>query len=183
MALSCKLSQNILRTSNCGYSLPEIVDIYLANYADVTATGLSAETCGESVTSITMATDAETSAETKFYHIEPAKGSASFEDALVVEDNGNKYRTHTLTFNVTGSYTSCMHQNLDDLSLGKYVAVVKTAEGTYLMLGRITGLEAETATLSGGGDTNGLQIVLSANVTESAIPVTGEAINKVTGQA
>ena len=176
MALTCKLSQNILRTSNCGYSLPEIVDIYLANFDDVTATALSAETCGESVTGITMASD------TKFYHIEPAKNSASFEDALVVEDNGNKYRTHTLTFNVTGSYTSCMHQNLDDLSLGKYIAVVKTAEGSYLMLGRIVGLEAETATLSGGGDTNGLQIVLSANVTESAIPVTGDAITTVVGQ-
>lgn len=176
MALTCKLSQNILRTSNCGYSLPEIVDIYLANFDDVTATALSAETCGESVTGITMATG------TTFYHIEPAKNSASFEDALVVEDNGNKYRTHTLTFNVTGSYTSCMHQNLDDLSLGKYIAVVKTAEGSYLMLGRIVGLEAETATLSGGGDTNGLQIVLSANVTESAIPVTGAAITTVVGQ-
>lgn len=174
MALTCKLSQNILRTSNCGYSLPEIVDIYLANFSDVTATALSAETCGESVTGITM------SGTSKFYHIEPAKNSASFEDALVVEDSGNKYRTHTLTFNVTGSYTSCMHQNLDDLALGKYIAVVKTAEGTYLMLGRITGLEAETATLSGGGDTNGLQIVLSANVTESAIPVTGDAISVVT---
>lgn len=176
MALTCKLSQNILRTSNCGYSLPEIVDIYLANFDDVTATAISAETCGESVTGITMATG------TTFYHIEPAKNSASFEDALVVEDNGNKYRTHTLTFNVTGSYTSCMHQNLDDLSLGKYIAVVKTAEGSYLMLGRIVGLEAETATLSGGGDTNGLQIVLSANVTESAIPVTGAAITTVVGQ-
>ena len=182
MALTCKLSQNILRTSNCGYSLPEIVDIYLANFDDVTETALSAETCGESVTGITMAKDPETSADTKFYHIEPAKNSASFEDALVVEDNGNKYRTHTLTFNVTGSYTSCMHQNLDDLSLGKYIAVVKTAEGSYLMLGRIVGLEAETATLSGGGDTNGLQIVLSANVTESAIPVTGDAITTVVGQ-
>lgn len=177
MALSCKLSQNILRTSNCGYSLPEIVDIYLANFEDVTSTAISAETCGESVTSITMA------ASEKFYHIEPAKNSASFEDALVVEDSGNKYRTHTLTFNITGQYTSCMHQNLDDLALGKYVAVVKTAEGSYLMLGRITGLEAETATLSGGGDTNGLQIVLSANVTESAIPVTGDAISVVTNQA
>lgn len=176
MALTCKLSQHILRTSNCGYSLPEIVDIYLANFDDVTETALSAETCGESVTGITMATG------TTFYHIEPAKNSASFEDALVVEDNGNKYRTHTLTFNVTGSYTSCMHQNLDDLSLGKYIAVVKTAEGSYLMLGRIVGLEAETATLSGGGDTNGLQIVLSANVTESAIPVTGGAITTVVGQ-
>lgn len=176
MALTCKLSQNILRTSNCGYSLPEIVDIYLGNFDEVKATAISAETCGETVTGITMATSANT-----FYHIEPAKNSASFEDALVVEDNGNKYRTHTLTFNVTGQYTACMHQNLDDLSLGKYIAIVKTAEGTYLMLGRLTGLEAETATLSGGGDTNGLQIVLSGNVTESAIPVKESAVTAVIG--
>ena len=179
MALSCKLSQDILRTTSCGYSLPEVTDIYLANYADVTNSAVAASSggCGEEITGITLASGAS------FYHIEPAKNSTTFEDALVVEDNGNKYRTHTLTFNISGTYDACMHQNLDDLALGRYFAVVKTAEGQYLALGRLTGLEAETATLSGGGDTNGLQIVLSANVTESAIPLASGAIAIVTGNA
>lgn len=178
MALTCKLSNDMLRTSSCGYSLPEIVDIYLANYEDV----VSSAVVDNEITGITLATDATTSASTKFYHIEPARNSASFEDALVVEDNGSKYRTHTLTFTVTGKYDKVRSLDLDNLSLGKYFAVVKTAEGNYLALGRLNGLEAETATLAGGGDTNGVQVVLSANVTESAYPLSDEAIEVVIGE-
>ena len=178
MALTCKLSNDMLRTSSCGYSLPEIVDIYLANYEDV----VSSAVVDNEITGITLATDATTSASTKFYHIEPAKNSASFEDSLVVGDSGNKYRTHTLTFSVIGKYDKVRSLDLDNLSLGKYFAVVKTAEGNYLALGRLNGLEAETATLAGGGDTNGVQVVLSANVTESAYPLSDEAIEVVIGE-
>ena len=175
MALTCKLSRDILRTTSCGYSLPEVKDIYLANYADVNTT-VSADSGGcETVSSITLENSE------KFYHIEPAKNSTSFEDTLVVEDNGNKYRTHSLTFNISGKYDACLHRDLDNLALGRYVAVVATADGSYLMLGRLGGLEAETATISGGGDSNGLQIVLSGNVTESAVPLSDGAIQTVKG--
>lgn len=175
MAL-CSLNKDLLRTTFCGYSLPEVKDIYLANYVDVTSSSTVTDSgdC-ESLTAITLADNA------KFYHIEPAKDSVTFTDELVVEDNGNKYRTHTLSFNVAGQYDACMHSVLDALSLGRYFAVVVTADGQYLALGRLGGLEAETATLQGGGDTNGISVTLSANVTESAIPLSAEAIATVTG--
>lgn len=172
----CSLNKDLLRTTSCGYSLPEVKDIYLANFADVTDSKISTDEDGcEEVTAITLAADA------KFFHIEPARDSVEFTDELVVEDNGNKYRTHTLTFNVTGQYDACMHGVLDALSLGRYFAVAVTADGKYLALGRLTGLEAETATLSGGGDTNGISVTLSANVTESAIPLNDAAIAVVKG--
>lgn len=175
MALTCKLNRDILRTTSCGYSLPEVNDIYLANYSDVETT-ISASTEGyEEVASITLKNEA------KFYHIEPSKNSTTFEDTLVVEDSGNKYRTHRLAFNISGKYDSGLHNDLDNLALGRYMAVVVTADGQWLALGRLTGLEAETATLSGGGDTNGLQIVLTANVTESAVPLSAAAIATVKG--
>lgn len=175
MALTCKLNRDILRTTSCGYSLPEVKDIYLANYADVTTT-VSADTGGcEEVATIVLGN------EEKFYHIEPAKNSTTFEDVLVVEDNGNKYRTHSLTFNIAGKYDACLHRDLDNLALGRYVAVVATADGSYLMLGRLGGLEAETATIAGGGDNNGMQIVLSGNVTESSVPLSQTAIEVVRG--
>lgn len=183
MAFNCSLNRDLLRTTSCGYSLPEVKDIYLANYSDVTASTVSASTspaysgCGEEVTSISLASGA------KFYHIEPAKDSVTFEDTLVVEDNGNKYRTHSLTFNIAGQYDPCMHLDLDALSLGRFFGVVVTADGQWLALGRLTGLEAETATLSGGGDNNGIQVVLSANVTESAVPLSATAIATVKGGA
>lgn len=173
MALTCKLSNDILRTNSCGYSLPEVTDIYLANYSDVASTTLDAD--GKVISAITLASGAS------FYHIEPAKNSTTFEDALVVEDSGAKYRTHTLTFSVTGVYDGNRHLDFDNLSLGRYFAVVKTAEGNYLAMGRTTGLEAETATLSGGGDNNGMQIVLSANIAESVIPLSSDAVSTVVG--
>lgn len=179
---SCILNRDLLRSSSCGYSLPEVKDIYLANYADVrseTGNDTSASGCTGEV--VTVISGASSSAVT-FYHIEPAKDSVTFTDELVVEDSGNKYRTHTLTFNLSNKYDSCLHMDLDALSLGRYFAVVVTADGQWLALGRLTGLEASAATLSGGGDQNGISITLSANVTESAVPLSEAAINAVKGQ-
>ena len=173
MALTCKLSRDILRTTSCGYSLPEVKDIYLANYADVNTT-VSADSGGcETVSSITLEHSE------KFYHIEPAKNSASFEDTLVVEDSGARYRNASVTFNISGVYNSCMHGALDALSLGRYFVVVKTADGNYLGFGRISPLEAETATLAGGSDTNGMQIVLSGNIAESPLPLSDDAVTSL----
>lgn len=168
---SCKLNRNILRNTSCGYSLLEINDIYLANYDDFTTSALTDSAGCESVTAVTTATTGAS-----FYHIVPAKNSVTFTDELVVEDSGAKYRTHTITFSISNRYDSCLHADFDNLSLGRFLAVVKTADGNYLMLGRLTGLEASAATLSGGGDTNGMEITLSANVAESAMPLSDGAV-------
>lgn len=173
----CKLNVDLLRSTSCGYSLPEIVEIYAANYEDLTKTPeISASEDGEDeITAITLANSA------KFLKIEPAKNSASFEDTLVVEDNGTKYRTASVTFNVSGTYTKKLHAALDALSLGRYFVVVKTADGNYLGLGRISPLEAETATLAGGSDSNGMNIVLSGNIAESPMTLSEAAVKTVLG--
>ena len=174
----CKLNRNLLRSTNCGYSLPEIVDIYLVNHEDISGGSPSfssdTETGCEAITGISWASDAAVVA-----HIEPAKNSASFSDALATGTTGNKYRVHTLTFSVVGNYDDCMHGSLDALSLGRYFAMVKTAEGSYLGLGRLSPLEAETAELAGGGDSNGIQVVLTGNVAESVMPITETAVNAI----
>ena len=52
----CKLNKDLLRSNTCGYSLPEITDVYLANYEDVTGTTLTANTeGGTEVATIAMA--------------------------------------------------------------------------------------------------------------------------------
>lgn len=176
MAISCSLNKNLLRTNTCGYSLPTIVDIYLANFSEVTAAPVVYDCeSGVTVTGITLATGAT------FYHIEPAKDSTSFTDELVVEDNGNRYRTHTISFNLNGKYDKNMVCPLDALSLGRFFVVVATADGEYLALGRAVGLEANAASLAGGGDQNGITITLTGNVTESAVPLSEAAINVVKG--
>ena len=168
----CSLDKDLLRTTSCGYSLPQIVTLYVANFADVKNT-LPEE--GDEISGITMVDSA------KFHVIEPAKNSASFTDELVTNDNGARYRTQTITFSVTGQYDKEKHSALDALSLGKYFVVAKTAEGSYIAFGRRTGLEASAASNSGGSAdaNNGMTITLTADVTESALPLTGEAINTV----
>ena len=168
----CSLDKNLLRTTSCGYSLPQIVTLYVANFADVKGT-LPED--GDEISGITMVETA------KFHVVEPAKNSASFTDELVTNDNGARYRTQTITFSVTGQYDKDKHSALDALSLGKYFVVAKTAEGSYIAFGRRTGLEASAASNAGGSDTNGMTITLTADVTESALPLTQEAINIVIG--
>lgn len=177
MALSCSLNKNLLRSNTCGYSLPEVKDIYIANFTDVTAAPVDYNCAsGVTVSAITLATGAT------FYHIEPAKNSVTFTDALVVEDNGNKYRTHTITFNITGKYDKDMVCPIDALALGRFFVVVATADGEYLALGRTTGLEASEQSVAGGGDSNGITVTLTANVTESAVPLSEAAIAVVKGE-
>ena len=171
MAISCSLNKDLLRTNTCGYSLPEVKDIYVANFSDVTSAPVEYDCeSGVSVTAITLANSA------KFYHIEPAKNSVTFTDELVVEDNGNKYRTHTITFNLTGKYDKDMVCPVDALALGRFFVVVATADGEYLALGRTVGLEASEQSVAGGGDTNGITVTLSGNVTETAVPLNAAAI-------
>ena len=168
----CSLDKDLLRSTSCGYSLPQIVTLYVANFADVKTT-LPEE--GDEISGITMVSGAT------FHVIEPAKNSASFTDELVTNDNGARYRTQNITFSVTGQYDKEKHSALDALSLGKYFVVAKTAEGSYIAFGRRTGLEASAASNAGGSDTNGMTITLTADVTESALPLTKEAIAQVIG--
>ena len=168
----CSLDKDLLRSTSCGYSLPQIVTLYVANFADVKTT-VPEE--GDEISGITMVSGAT------FHVIEPAKNSASFTDELVTNDNGARYRTQNITFSVTGQYDKEKHSALDALSLGKYFVVAKTAEGSYIAFGRRTGLEASAASNSGGSAdaNNGMTITLTADVTESALPLTKEAIDDV----
>ena len=170
----CSLHKDLLRSTSCGYSLPQIVTLYVANFADVKTT-LPEE--GDEISGITMVSGST------FHVIEPAKNSASFTDELVTNDNGARYRTQNITFSVTGQYDKDKHSALDALSLGKYFVVAKTAAGSYIAFGRRTGLEASAASNSGGSAdaNNGMTITLTADVTESALPLTKEAIAQVIG--
>ena len=83
------------------------------------------------------------------YHVEPSKDSASFTDELQVTD------------------------------LGRYVAVAKLANGVYVMLGRVTPLEATSANVSGAAsasDSTAIQVVMTSDTTETVLPLSSAAI-------
>ena len=173
----CNLTKNLLKTNSCNYQLNEINDLYIVNYNDVTEANVDYDCeSGVTVSALTIATGASV------YHIEVAKNSASFSDELVVNDNGGKYRTHTITFGLSGSYDKDMVCPVDALSLGRFFVVIKTATGQYLVLGRTTGMEASEGSVAGGGDNNGITVTLSANVAESAVPLSEAAVTTLLGK-
>ena len=178
----CKLAQDILKSTFCGYSLKQIVELYIANAEDVTATTVGAPTEGKGVEvkTITMANSA------KFYKIEPAKDTATFTDSLQVGDGGSKYRQSSITWNISGEYTSEMVDILDALSLGRFVIVARLSDGSYVMFGRLTPMEAETASLESAAEAtgfNGITVTFTNSTVESPLPLSDEAVQTVTGKA
>lgn len=180
----CKLAQDLLRSSFCGYSLKQIVELYLANAEDVTATTVGAPTegggKGVEVKTITMASAA------KFYKVEPAKDSATFTDSLQVGDGGSKYRQSSITWNISGEYTPEMVDVIDSLSLGRFVIVAKLSDGNYVMFGRLTPMEAETASLESAAEAtgfNGITVTFTNSTVESPVPLSEDAIKTVLGTA
>ena len=172
----CKLTKDILRSVVCDYSLKQIVDLYFANYEDVTSTTLG-ET-GNTVKTIVMKNEA------KFYHVEPNKDSASFEDSLQMGDAGSKYRATTLTFSYGGAYDGDAVAALDAFSLGRFMAAAKLSDGTWVLFGRLSPLEANAASFSSSADAtgfNGEQIALTNNTVESPLPLEETAISTITG--
>lgn len=168
MAISCLINKNLTKTDFCGYSLKQITDIYLANFAELK--GVEVGTDGYEISSIT--------GDTVWYHVEPAKDTSSYNDDLVVGGNGSKYRTHAMTFSFNGAYSKDLAAVLDELSLGRFVAVLKLSDGSAIMLGRITGLEASSASSlseAAADGQNGITVTLDCNTTEPALPVSSAA--------
>lgn len=178
----CKLAQDILKSTFCGYSLKQIVELYIANAEDVTATtvGTPTEGKGVEVKTITMAASA------KWYKIEPAKDTATFTDSLQVGDGGSKYRQSSITWNISGEYTAQMVDVLDALSLGRFVIVAKLSDGSYVMFGRLTPMEAETASLESAAEAtgfNGITVTFTNSTVESPLPLSDDAVKTVLGNA
>lgn len=167
----CLLNKSLTKNTQCGYSLPEIVEIFLMNFGEVTGTTV----LENQVTAITFGETA------KVYKVEPAINSANWTDKLAVGASGNKYRIHTVGFSYNSAYNSGMVDTVDALSLGKYLAVARMADGSYLMFGRNTGLEADADGVnnSGSGDATaeaGLVVNLTANTLEAALPLSEDAV-------
>ena len=167
----CLLNQSLTKNTQCAYSLPQIVELYLMNFGEVTGTTVTTN----EVTEITFANEA------KAYKVEPAINSSSWSDKLAVGASGNKYRIHTVGFSYNSAYNAGMVSTVDALSLGKYLAVARMADGSYLLFGRNTGLEADADGVnnSGSGDATaeaGLVVNLTANTLEPALPLSEEAV-------
>lgn len=172
MAISCKLNKDLLKVESCGYVLQSVTNIYLANAADVEFVYGDAD--DYVVTGVTGG---------EWFHIEPAKNTASFTDTLNTTDSGNKYRTHTLSFSVVGVYSDALQEALDQLSLGSYVAFAQFASGDAVLLGSPSaGLEATVVTNTGSAsatEASGISVEMSADLTNSVYAFTKEEMDNI----
>ena len=75
---------------------------------------------------------------------------------------------------------------LDALSFGRFVIVARLSDGNYVMFGRLTPMEAETASLSSAAEAtgfNGVTVTFTNATVESPLPLSAAAIKTVLGTA
>lgn len=176
----CLLNNDILKSNTCGYSLKQIVELFLANYDDVTSVEVGAPDEGNGGVEVKAITLGSTK---KFYRVEPEKDSATYNDDLMVGDGGSKYRSTTITWNIGGAYTPKMVDVLDALSLGRYIIVARLSDGTYIMFGRLTPMEANAVSLQSAAEAtgfNGITVTFNNNTVESPVPLSTAAITALT---
>lgn len=176
----CTLNKNLKKAEGCGYVLQSVTKIYLAEADGAKFAEQTAEDGHISVSGVTLGTGAT------WFEIEPAKNTASFTDVLNVTDSGNKYRTHTLSFSVTGIYSEDMEKAVDGLSLGSYIAIAVFASGDAVLLGSPTaGLEATVVTNTGSAsasEASGISVEMSADLTNSAYAIDKSELNTFLGK-
>lgn len=176
----CSLNKNLKKDEGCGYVLQSVTKVYLANASGAKFAEQADEDGHISVSGVTLATGAT------WYEIEPAKNTASFTDVLNVTDSGNKYRTHTLSFSVTGIYSEDMEKAVDGLSLGSYIAIAQFASGDAVLLGSPSaGLEATVVTNTGSasaGEASGISVEMTADLTNSAYAIPKDEIEAFLGK-
>lgn len=181
--LDCLLNSGLKKSQVCGYSLKQINEIYLANFAEADSLGITVATpTGDTDSTTDIYTVTAVSGATKWYKFEPAKDTSSYNDDLVVGGNGSKYRTHSMTFSFNGKYSALVAEVLDELSLGKFIAVLKLTDGSGIMLGRLTGLEASAASSlseAAADGQNGITVTLECNTVEPALPMSQDALDAV----
>lgn len=150
----CGVDDNI-GSVECKYSLAGLVSIFLANYYPMEVVGAEGEaTAGEGVIKYTEDAKGKVTKITlptgqKFYKLTAVEGTGSFSDTLLSGGNGGKYRQHTVNSTVTDD-GDALNGQADALSLGKFIAVTVSKDGSIRVLGRTSGLSAP----AGGADLN-----------------------------
>ena len=167
--MSCKLANNITR--DCMYRVAGVKRLYLANF-DI-ANKYEQDADGV-ISAITLGTGQ------KLFQMEFADGSASWTDDLTAGGNGNKYRTHTVTFIMT-EYDKNILGEVQALDLGRYTAFVVDNNNKTICLGRLNGLVASSNNYASGAaeaDANGWTVVLAGVEQEAGQMVKDETIVK-----
>lgn len=158
--MACLITTGL--TKSCGYLVGGVTEIYLTNWAEVSATTTSTVTWKAGAT------------QAKFFKIEPEKNTGSFVDELVV-NNGQKARNHSVSFQLNKKDAQVLDV-ADQISLGNFVAIVKDRNGVNFLLGATNGMEATVTSVNSGAnetDAAGLIVTIAGLQTDTALVYTG----------
>jgi hypothetical protein len=162
----CKLLQSIKK--ECQYKIAGVKSLYLINW-DL-GTQYTFDSDGV-ITAITPYSGG------KIYQIDFVDNTANWNDDLTVVNVSQKYRTHTVNFQI-GDYNKDILDNADALSLGTFTAFVQDENNKIVCLGRENGLSATVMNYASGaaeGDATSWTVTLAGNEHE-----TGRLVSDIT---
>lgn len=166
----CRLTGNINK-KKCEYAVAGIVALYLANYhKPVVGAAPVADSIAYEFDEDGVVTGIHLPEGEKFYKVGFEDGTGSWTDDLAQGGNGAKYRTHTVNL-VNVQYDSDILNQVDALSLGKFVGVAIDKAGRRVILGRTGGLSATSFNYASGAadaDATGWTGALAGTSTEAA---------------
>lgn len=162
----------------CQTNLGGIVELYLADSESVTSVtvGENSGLTAEGVTAITM------SGTSKFEKFNMRKQTSSFESSLVTSDNGASYVSTVLNY-IMPRMDASKRAAMQAFILSECIAIVKTANGNYFMIGdKDNPLRNTAGTGSSGvakGDQNAYTVELTAETAEWPHEVLPSAVESV----
>lgn len=158
--------------SDCATSIGGIVEAWIGNYADV----VKKELTDDIITAITMDETA------KLKHYAFRKGTGSMTSTLTADNtNGVRFVTTELTLTFARMDTA-KRIEMDALSGGDLVAIVKDANGKYWFMGYnnpVTATAGTGQTGTASTDGNNYQITLSAESQNYPYEVSAAALTDI----
>ena len=149
------------------YDVAGVTKIYLANYDEIAS--FTSSTSDNEFDAVSMKTNPTTVLPYYWYEVSVKRNSASFQNDVVINGENNPYVTHQLTMDIHGMDKK-KSAAIQALLNGNYsVAIVKTSDGLYHLLGRTLGMRGQSGTYGSGkavGDLYGGTITVQGNATE-----------------
>lgn len=159
---------------DCSPSMGGIVEVLIANFADVTAVGVTSDM----ITTITMASSA------KFKKYEFARNTGSLSSNYTIDQtSGVRFVTSDLVLQFNRMETA-KRVELSALAQNDLRIIVKTANGNYFMLGKdepVVATAGDGLTGTARGDRNGYSITLQDNSLEMPFEVDEDIIAGLVG--
>lgn len=181
---NCKLTKS-LNNKACEYAVAGARALYLVNFYSPLEASITPEDPVPGRIVYVTDVDGNISSVTLpageyFYQIDGSPGTISFTDALLAGGNGGKYRQHTVNA-VLNQFDEDLREQIDALSLGRFVAFVVDNAGRVVILGRTSGLTAAAngADYNSGAaeaDATGWTLLLQGTSMESAPLAESEAV-------